>query len=228
MIELHSNKSAPIEYLLKIDTYNPFSEESKFTIWATWSSSSCTKIFFKDPMLLLFRILGRRRRLLAFVGNCLIPADHTRRLTKENFDALPSRTLPFGRDRIAVHAMIRLDDQRENHQTKTCSQPLLPKTRHKPRVSDGCWVEDICRRLGQKANEDRKACSERSHSTHDKGRRLFERGNVTKNCARRMSRRATVQFFRPRTMDMSHLVRFIFLENETPCKKKFSGNPPTL
>ena len=66
MIELHSNKSALIKDLLKTDTDKPFSEESKKVIHNLGKRGVLRTMrnFFKDPVFLLFKILGRRRRLL--------------------------------------------------------------------------------------------------------------------------------------------------------------------
>ena len=97
-------------------------------------------------------------------GNCLILTEHTRRLTKEKFDAMymPYFVIKKGSFRGARHGMT--DDQREYHQARTCLRKALCKnynsilerfqkhdTYLESQLAVG-WTEDTCRHLDQIAN----------------------------------------------------------------------------
>ena len=97
-------------------------------------------------------------------GTCLMPTEHTRRLTKEKFDTLSIPYFVIENGSWHGARYWKTDAQREYHQTTTCSRKALRlkfnsilerfqqhDTYSESQLAIG-WTEDTCRHVDQIAN----------------------------------------------------------------------------
>ena len=163
----HPNKDAPTADLQSKHPCSPISEESKQMIHSGKRGMFRTVQHLSPqnpcPYCLKFWTEGI---LYCDCGTCLVPAELTRKLSGESFDALtvPSFVIDKGGGRGARHG--KSEAQREYHQAKVCLRKAHKKgfTTTLQRFQ-GCetyrnsqlhvwWDEDFCKHLDEIAQED--------------------------------------------------------------------------